>query len=287
LVALRKDGTEVPVEVGLNPIETEDGRFVLASIVDVSERMRQDREAAQKSAELAHLSRVSLLGQLAGSLAHELNQPLAIILSNAEAAEQMLEDESAVDAPELRAILKDIISEDLRAGGVIQSLRKLLKRGEVRLQSVSLNEVILSVLRLVQGDLNARNIMVQKELCPSLPQVKGDQIQLQQVILNLILNACDAMEHASAKQRELRILSCVCERVVRVSVFDNGTGLPVDDPESVFRAFSTTKDQGLGLGLSICRSIVAAHQGSIWCENLDEGGAAFHLELHHAESESL
>jgi two-component system, LuxR family, sensor kinase FixL len=286
LTALRKDGSELPVEVGLNPIETEDGRFVLASIVDVSKRMQQEKENAQKSAELAHLSRVSLLGQLAGSLAHELNQPLAIILSNAEAAEQMLEQGGAVDVKELREILKDIISEDLRAGGVIQSLRKLLKRGEVRLEPLSVNEVILNVLRLVQGDLNARKIVVHKELSADPPLVKADQIQLQQVVLNLILNACDAMEEASPKSRVLRLTSSASERAVRVSVYDNGTGLPNEDPESVFRAFSTTKDLGLGLGLSICRSIVAAHQGSIWCENLEAGGAVFHVEINLTDSES-
>lgn len=278
LFGLRKDGTEVPVEVGLNPIETAEGRFVLASLIDISDRLRLEREAAERRAELVHLSRVSLLGQLSGSLAHELNQPLAIILSNAEAAEQMLAD-ATIDVPELREIVKDIISEDLRAGGVIKSLRALLKHGEVRQQPISLNDVIRDVLRLVQSDVNARHVTVQKELAADLPQVLGDQVQLQQVVLNLIMNACDAMEQSPAEHRLLRLVTCASDKAVRLSVYDRGCGLPEGGAEAAFRSFYTTKKQGLGLGLSICRSIVAAHHGNIWCEAVDEGGTVFHVEL--------
>ncbi len=278
LFGRRKDGTEVPVEVGLNPLDTSEGRFVLASIIDITERRREEQDALERQTQLTHLSRVSALGQLSGSLAHELNQPLGIILSNAQAAQRMLEQESP-DIAELREILADIVSEDRRAGEVIKRLRTLLKRGETRLLPVSLNEIIEEVLRLLRSELIGRSVTVRTELAPGLPNVTGDEVQLQQVLLNIINNACDAMVENPPPERILRISTVRHENTIRVSLADQGCGLPDGDADRVFQPFVTTKSHGMGIGLSICRTIVAAHHGRLWAEPNPGPGTTFHLEL--------
>ena len=201
LFASRKDGTELPVEVGLNPMQTSEGRFVLASVVDVSERRRGELEAARQRDEMAHLARVAMLGELSGSLAHELNQPLSAILSNAQAAQRFL----ARDPPQLdrvTEILADIVKSDKRAGAVITRLRSLLRKEEAQHQPVDMNEVVQEVLALMRSDLLNRQVGVRTELAPRLPAVSGDRVQLQQVLLNLLINGCDAMAGSQA-QRDL------------------------------------------------------------------------------------
>ncbi|HWB04101.1 MAG TPA: two-component regulator propeller domain-containing protein [Verrucomicrobiales bacterium] len=247
-------------------------------------RSKHSRELAElertriQQAELAHLSRVSSLGELSGSLAHEINQPLGIILSNAQAAKRMLEQEPA-NIDEVREILGDIIDEDRRAGEVIKRLRALLKRGEANLQTISLNDVIADVLRLIRSDLIARHASVETELQEGSPQVLGDEVQLQQVLLNLILNACDAMVDNTPGERVVRITSSVQFGTARVSVEDQGCGLPQDANTRIFQPFFTTKKHGMGIGLSICKSIITAHQGELWAEPNTCRGATFHLQL--------
>jgi two-component system sensor kinase FixL len=282
LFGRRKDGTEVPVEIGLNPIRTSEGRFVLASIIDITERRQAEREALEQRDELFHLARVSSLGQLSGSLAHELNQPLGIILSNAQAAQRML-DQEPPDLAELREILADIVGEDRRAGEVITRLRSLLKRGQTRLIPLALNEVIEDVLRLLRSDIVARGVTIQTALVGGLPQVPGDPVQLQQVLLNLIINGCDAMAENAPLDRILKISTSLQEDKVWVSVEDQGCGLPDGDASRIFQPFVTTKSHGLGIGLSICRSIIAAHHGRLWAEPNAGSGTTFHLELQIAQ----
>jgi C4-dicarboxylate-specific signal transduction histidine kinase len=214
-------------------------------------------EARNQRDELTHLSRVSSLGLLSGSLAHEINQPLGIILANAQAAQRMLRSESP-DLQELRDILDDIVGEDLRAGEAIKRLRALLKRGQTQLLPVNINEIVKDILRLTQSDLIR---------------------QLQQVVLNLILNACDAMAENPEKARPLHLSTQHLNGSVRLSVRDHGCGLPFDLEERVFQPFFTTKEQGLGIGLSISRSIIAAHHGQLWAERNPDHGTTFHLEL--------
>lgn len=278
LFGRRKDGTEVAVEVGLNPISTSKGRFVLASVIDITQRKRAEREAMEQRDELFHLSRVSSLGQLSGSLAHELNQPLGIILSNAQAAQRMLTQESP-DLPELREIIADIIGEDRRAGEVITRLRALLKRGETRLLPLALNDVIKEVVRLLRSDLLSRGVTIETALADGLPDVAGDQVQLQQVLLNLLINGCDAMAKNPPKDRILRISTSLQEGKVCMSVEDRGCGLPDGDADRIFQPFVTTKNHGLGIGLSICRSIIAAHHGHLWAKPNAGRGTTFHMEL--------
>jgi C4-dicarboxylate-specific signal transduction histidine kinase len=257
-----------------------DGRStrLLGVSMDVTERKQAEKEAMEQRDELFHLSRVATLGQLSGSLAHELNQPLGIILSNAQAAQHMLAGD-APDIPELREILADIVGEDLRAGEVITRLRALLQRGETRLLPVALNGVIEDVLHLLRSDLVARGVTVRTTFAEGLPDVAGDKVQLQQVVLNIITNACDAMAENLQKDRILRISTNLQSDSVRVSIEDQGRGAPGGDVSRIFQPFFTTKSHGLGIGLSICRSIIAAHQGRVWAESNGTRGTTLHLQL--------
>src|SRR5262249_11112207 len=217
------------------------------------------------------------LGELSGSLAHELNQPLGIILANAQAARNLLERDPP-DVAEVRDILADILAADRRAGEVIRRLCALLKLGESSLQPVSLNEIIDEVLKLANSDLIGRGVVVVRELVESLPHINGDRVQLQQLLLNLVVNAADAMASNAPGTRRLHLKAEFNSDLVRVSVRDEGVGLPAD-PESLFEPFFSTKPHGLGMGLAICRSIAKAHRGSLWAQPYPGGGAIFVLEL--------
>ena len=245
--------------------------------MDITARKKAEDELAQQRNELSHLSRVTTMSELSSSLAHELNQPLAIILTNAQAAQRLLAQDPP-DVAETRDILADIVSEDERAGEVIRRLRALLKPGQTQRLPLSVNEIIEDVLRIARSDLIGRGVTVHTALAESLPQVLGDRVQLQQVLLNLILNASDAVAGNPPAQRRLTITTAHREGSVRISVSDNGCGLPAE-PERIFQPFYTTKKEGLGLGLAICRSIVTAHQGRLWAEPHPERGAVLQLEL--------
>ena len=258
--------------------ETDGEPCRISVIRDVTKQRRAEREAQDQRLQMAHLMRVALLGQLSGALAHELNQPLTAILSNAQAAQRFLKHDS-IDLVELRAILDDIVDDDKRAGEVIRRLRGLLKRGEAQFQTVNVNEVVAETLKLAQGDLIARNISASTNLTPAIATVRGDRIQLQQVLLNLILNAADAMSASAPNQRRLTIATKDIGGQVLVSVVDLGHGIPKDRLGRLFEPFFTTKEHGLGLGLSISQSIVAAHSGRLWAENNFGYGATLHLTL--------
>ena len=202
LFARRKDGGETPVEAALSPMPTEQGVFVLVSVVDVTERLRVERATARQRDELAHLSRVAMLGELSGSLAHELNQPLTAILSNAQAAQRFLA-QSPPRYDRLPEILADIVKSDHRAGAVIQRLRSLLKKEESQRHPLDINELVEESLRLMRSDLLSRQVAVGIDLATALPVVSGDRNQLQQVLLNLVINGCDAMDGEETDRRLL------------------------------------------------------------------------------------
>ncbi len=278
LVALRKDGSEFPVETVLSPMATDQGLLVLASVVDITHRLEQEQATARHRDELAHLSRVAMLGELSGSLAHELNQPLAAILSNAQAAQRFLA-QTPPRTEQIPEILSDIVKSDHRARAVIQRLRSMLRKEPAQHHSLDLNELVEESLRLMRSDLLNRNVVVDTELTPTLPAVTGDRNQLQQVLLNLMINACDAME---AGQTDRRLRLCTRRSTqggVEFSVADRGIGIPPADLEFIFNPFVTTKAQGLGLGLTICRSIVEAHGGRLWATNNADRGATLHCQL--------
>ena len=242
LFGRRKDGSEVPVEIGLSPIHTSKGLLVLASIVDITERKLAELEAARQRHDLAHLARVTALGELSSSLAHELTHPLTAILSNAQAAQRFLADDD-VDLDEVREILNDIVTQDQRAGDVIHSLRLMLKKGELQehCDDVDLNEVIRDVVNLMRSDLINRNVTLDTDLAQKLPAITGDRVQLQQVLLNLVLNGCEAMADYNSSERRLLIASQWENGAVRVSVADRGSGIPEEKMEQVFERFFTTK----------------------------------------------
>jgi two-component system, LuxR family, sensor kinase FixL len=279
LFGRRKDGTEVPIEIGLNPIYASEGPFVLASIIDITQRRQGELEAARQRTELARLSRVTLLGELSGSLVHELNQPLTAILSNAQAVQRLL-TQGPVDAGELQEVVRDIVAEDRRAGEVIRRLRALLNKGEVQLEPLEVNELVDTVLKLVRSDLANQNVAVRAELAPGLPVVNGDDVQLQQVLLNLVVNGCDAMAGVEAIERRLFLRTeCLDSGEVKVSVRDQGCGIPPEKLDRIFEPFFTTKTQGMGMGLAICRTIISAHGGKLWATNNPECGVTFQFTL--------
>ena len=278
LFACRKDGSEFPVEVALSPLATDDGLFVLASVVDISHRRRLERATARQRDELAHLSRVAMLGELSGSLAHELNQPLTAILSNAQAAQRFLA-QTPPRVDQLAEILSDIVKSDHRARSVIQRLRAMLRKEKAQHQSLDINDVVEESLRLMRSDLLNRDVAVSTDLADALPPVSGERNQLQQILLNFMMNGCDAM-HARETDRRLLVRTHRNARGdVEISVADRGTGIPEADLERIFEPFVTTKSQGLGLGLAICRSIVEAHGGRLWASNNADAGATLHIEL--------
>jgi two-component system, LuxR family, sensor kinase FixL len=276
--ALRSDGTEVPVEVFLTPMRGAEPSTTLVSIIDISERRLNERKAATQRDEIAHLSRVAMLGELSGSLAHELNQPLAAILSNAQAAQRLL----ARDPPQLQAmtdILADIVASDRRAGAVIERLRSMLRKEDAKHAPLALNHVAEESLRLMHSDLLDRRVSVDTSLAKHLPPVSGDRVQLQQVMLNLLINGCDAVA-GRGREAQLHISSRVTEHgSVAIAISDNGDGIAPQDIERIFEPFVTSKPHGIGLGLAICRSIIEAHGGRLWASNNAARGATLEFEL--------
>jgi C4-dicarboxylate-specific signal transduction histidine kinase len=255
----------------------EGGAVVTRANVSASRQARLEIEEQRR--ELSHLARVAVLGQLSGALAHELSQPLASILSNAEAARHLLL-RSPADIEEIRAILQDIVAEDRRAGQVMHRLRAMLARGETRLQMVDAGELVREVLELAHAELITRRVTATSSVGSDLPPVQGDRVQLQQVLLNLILNACEAMSNTVPSERSLTLTArATSTGDVQLSMRDRGVGIPSSLIDRLFEPFVTTKPEGLGLGLSISRAIIAAHGGRLWAENNPDGGATVHCIL--------
>jgi two-component system, LuxR family, sensor kinase FixL len=259
---------------------------VLGMSIDFTRRKLAESEALRRQSEVAHLSRVTMLGELSGSIAHELNQPLTAILSNAQAGERFLA-RADCDPSEIREILGDIVKESKRAGEVIRRLRLLLKKGEIKLEQLHLAEMVDDVFRLLNSEFVNRAISASSKIDAGLPPVVADGVQIQQVLFNLVTNACDAMAEVPAEGRRL-FLRAEAENGnrVRVSVTDHGPGLSAADLERVFEPFVTTKSEGMGLGLTVCRSIITAHGGRLWATNNAGGGATFHFTLPASPGES-
>jgi two-component system sensor kinase FixL len=219
------------------------------------------------------------MGELTASLAHELTQPLTAILHNAQAARRTLEA-GAVNLEEIREILADIVEDDRRAGEVIHRLRGLLKKGNLEFATLDVNEMVIEMTRLVSTEAALRDVSVHLELAPQLPPVRGDRVQLQQVILNLVLNGLDAMREQVAAARTLVIQTGMdSSGAIRMAVRDSGPGIDAGALDDIFQAFYTTKADGLGMGLAIARSIVEAHGGWLEARNDPAGGATFSFTL--------
>jgi PAS domain S-box-containing protein len=243
--------------------------------VEVTDRKRAELQIQEQQRELAHLARVSLVGELSVAFAHELNQPLAAILANAQAAKRFLSH----DPPDLRQVrdsLDAIAHDDRRAAEVVRRVSALLRKDTARWEAVAMNDVVTDVIQIARPDIISRDISLTTRLSPRLPSVSGDRVQLQQLLLNLVINGCDAMGSVAAGARRLSVSTSVDgDGAVRVAVTDSGTGVPSDQIERIFEPFVTSKPQGLGLGLAICRSIMDVHDGRLWVENNPHGGASF------------
>ena len=260
-----------------------DGDKILSIVKDITDRKRAELDTEAQRRELAHLSRVATLGELTGALAHELSQPLTAVLSNAQAAWHLLHREPR-DEGELRAAIEDVIRNNKRAGAVIDRLRALLRKESTPFQPVDVNDVVRDVVDLAHSEILSRRISLTSRLTSAVTRVQGDRIQLQQVLLNLVLNACDAMSESESSQRQLVLATELIDGHVQLAVSDGGPGIPENQLERVFEPFVTFRPQGLGLGLAISRSIVSDHGGSIRAENNADGGATFRCLLPVAAS---
>jgi signal transduction histidine kinase len=250
-------------------------RMMIGVCIDTTQRKHQELNQRSQREKLAHLTRAATLGELSGALAHELSQPLAAILINTQVARHELGRPNP-DMEAVGTILDDIVADDERAGEVISRLRALFPRDAVGMERVQVAECIQSILALEHSDLLARNVAVDLKIDPALPPVTAAPAQLQQVLLNLIANACEAMAGQKGERR-LHIAARSHAGEVRVEVSDNGAG--VEDLERVFEPFYSTKKRGVGLGLSIARTIIAAHGGRLWGANNPAGGATFYISL--------
>jgi PAS domain S-box-containing protein len=281
----RKDGSRVPVLVGAAFLEGSENQGV-AFVLDLTERKRAEaegRESEQRfrevQMELAHANRVATMGQLTASIVHEVKQPIAATVTNAQAALRFL-DAQTVDLDEVRQIQNDIMTDGNRAGEVISRIHDLYKKAPSRRDRWEINRAISEVIELTRGEAVKNGVTVQTELADHLPDIHGDRVQLQQVILNLIINAIQAMSGPSEGIRELHIAAENCgDEGVRVAVRDSGPGLSEESLQRLFEPFYTTKPDGMGMGLSICRSIIEDHGGRLWATRLHPHGALFQFTI--------
>ena len=259
--------------------------LIQAGLIAVLLREHRRRQLAevqsrQRMAELAHVNRFSTAGELTASIAHEINQPLGSILANAETAEAILKSQSPdiaelPDIVELKDIVNDILQDDRRATEVIRRMRSLLKKAPFEQKQFDLNEVVQETIRFLSSLAVGRKFELVSVITPEALPILGDRIQLQQVILNLVVNGIDAMKDTPSENRIISIRTSRVENFAQLSVSDRGSGIPEDKLKEVFEPFFTSKAEGMGMGLSIARTIIEAHNGLIWAKNRDHGGASF------------
>ena len=270
------------------PCFATDGAFTgyIGSCIDITARKQAELEARQLRDELAHINRLATMGELAASLAHELNQPLTAILNNAQAAQRFLAQDDP-DLEELRATVTDIADDDRRAGAVIRRLRTLLNKSSFKQSRQDISTVIHEVATLLHSDANAKNIILTLQLDEDLPSVIGDQVQLQQVLLNLVVNGFDAMQQVEGARELVLKATHDSRETITVSIADSGVGLDQEAMKHMFDAFFTTKAEGMGMGLSISRSIIEAHGGKLWATPNSKRGMTVHFRLPVTEAKGL
>jgi PAS domain S-box-containing protein len=281
---VRKDGSRVPVLSGAASFE-EHGREGVAFVLDLTELKRAEAEAHESERrerethmELAHANRLATMGQLTASIAHEVNNPIAATLINAETALRWLTGQQP-NVERATQALHRIVQDGNRAAGIIDGIRALIRKAPARREDLRINETIMEVVAVIRGEILKNGVSLQMQLADNLPLIEGDRVQLQQVALNLMVNAVEAMGKSGDDRRELLISTQPQPGCVLVSIRDSGPGLSQADLDRVFDAFYTTKSSGLGMGLSICRSIVEAHGGRLWAAPNVPKGAAFQFTL--------
>src|SRR5438034_44532 len=286
LFGRRKDGSEFPVEVGLNPIHTTEGLSVLASVIDITARKQAELEHQRQNMELARVNRVAVMGELAASLAHEVNNPIGAIVANASAGQRLLAA-GKIGTDQFTEILGDIVADGRRAGQVIQGVRNMVRKDAARRALIQIGAIIRELIRIVHGDAIEREVKVTDEVDSDAGQVWGDPVQLLQVLLNLTINAFEAMSAVRPNARRVVIRAGRNGNGdILVSVRDSGPGFPSGMAEQLFEPFFSTKNEGTGMGLAISRSIVEAHGGTLSGENCDEGGACFTVRLPQAKEDN-
>jgi C4-dicarboxylate-specific signal transduction histidine kinase len=261
-----------------------DGKVLkfVGTTTDIDDQKRAEEALRQTQAELAHATRVTTMGELAASIAHEVNQPIAGVVINGNACLRWLSriNEDSVNLNEAREGIQRIIRDGNRAGEIVERIRALFKKAEPAKEPLDLNEAIREILLLAKSEMSKQRILLRLELGDDLPPTLGDKVQLQQVILNLVLNGIDAMNHVEDRSRDLIIRTQrVDQGVVMATIQDSGVGLDSSSMERVFAPFHTTKPGGLGMGLSISRSIIENHQGQLWVTANEGPGASFHFTL--------
>jgi signal transduction histidine kinase len=272
-------GNPVWIDVSGRSVGFGAGVGLAGTLRNITDHKSLQQEVEQLRQQVIHLTRVSTLGELSGAVAHELNQPLTAILSNAQAGQRLI-SRNAASTDEINSILEDIIEDDRRAGAVLTRLRNLIRNEQVDFSEIDLNEVIAEVFRLVHSELIERRVEVTLDCMPVLPPVRADRIQIQQVLINLVRNACDAMAAVRWSEHRLTVKSSRrCDESVVITVADNGSGLPEDLRARLFEPFVTTKRNGMGLGLTISRAIISGHRGDIWFEENPRGGSIFGFSL--------
>jgi signal transduction histidine kinase len=258
--------------------------LILRLLYEHRKRRTAEVQARQRMLELAHMSRNATAGELSASIAHELNQPLGAILSNAETVEAMLNSPSP-NLDEIKEIVADITRDDQRASEVIRRLRRLHTKSVIEAQDIDLNEAIGEVFEFLSVQAAERHVTLDTTLAPQGPRTKGDRVQLQQVILNLVMNGVEAVVGCADGERKVTgRITLLNNASVEISIADSGPGIPLDKLTQVFEPFFTTKEHGMGMGLSISRTIVEAHGGKIWVENQSGGGAIFRVKLSLAKA---
>jgi signal transduction histidine kinase len=266
------------VEISLSPLESGDGTLVSGAVRDVTERKQAEEGLRQAKADLAHVSRVSSMGELTASLAHEVKQPIAAAITDANTCLRWLSRDQP-DVEEARAAASRIVQDGRRADEIVKRLSLLFKKETLQRELVDLNEIIREMMLLLHSEAIQFAALVRTELAADLPQVMGDRVQLQQVLMNLMMNSIDAMKNVDGT-RELTIQSQRAENgQVLISVSDTGVGLPPQQADQIFNAFFTTKPHGTGMGLRISRSIVESHGGRLWAADNSPRGARFAFTL--------
>ena len=274
---LMPDNTIKYVHVVAHNLSDKAGKIVLGAVMDVTERKRAEEALHEAQANLARVSRVTTMGELTASLAHEIRQPIAAAVTNARTCLRWLGRDQP-DVAEAREAASRIVNDVTRAADIIGSISLLFKKGALQRELVDVNELIREMIVLLRSEANRYSISIRTELAEDLPKVMGDRVQLQQVFMNLMLNGIDAMK-ATGHAGELTIKSEVGDAQLLISVSDTGVGLPPEQADQIFRAFFTTKDNGTGMGLPISRSIIESHGGRLWAAGASGRGATFHFTL--------